>query len=366
MNDSYFISKAVSLALKGQFTSKPGVKVGCVIVKNNKILGQGFYENYGGPHAEINAINDVKRKFKKNYLSKLSGSDIYISLEPCSKKGKTGACVNELKKYNFNRIIVGTEDPTQKGLKILEQSGYEVKNLQDKNCFALNRTFFHKAKFNKPFIKAKIAMSSDQKSVFVSSKRKWITGGLARKDVQFLRAEADIIVTGAGTINLDKPSMNVRLKKLSSNINFIQPDRYVFSKDLSLDWTAPFFSLPGKKILVTAKKKLPKIPRNLKDISIMNFSTNKNYINPVNFVNRVSKQNVNNILIEAGPALLGSFGDENLIDEYIFFISPEKLGDKALHFYGGQNKINFFESKQFDIVEEINIGKDKKIVLRKK
>ena len=366
MNDSHFISKTVSIALKGKYSTKPGVNVGCLIVKNNKIIGKGFYEEYGGSHAEINAINDVKRKYKTSYLSKLSGSKIYISLEPCSKKGKTGACVNELKKYDFKKIIIGCEDPTQSGLSILEQAGYEVKNLNDENCVSLNEAFFHKAKFMKPFIRAKIAMSSDQKSVFVSGKRKWITGKQARKDVQFLRAEADIIITGAGTINADKPSMNVRQKKIVSNKSFTQPDRYVFSKDLSLDWTAPFFDLPGKKVVVTAKKKLPKFSRNIKDISIMNCSSNRNHLDPINFINRVSKENINNILIESGPALLGSFGDENLIDEYIFYISPERLGDKALHFYGGQNKINFFESKQFDIVEEINIGKDKKIVLRKK
>ena len=104
MNDSHFLSKTISLALKGKFNTKPGVNVGCVIVKNNKIIGRGFYERFGGSHAEINAINDVKRKYKTTYRSKLSGSKIYISLEPCSKKGKTGACVDELKKYNFKKI----------------------------------------------------------------------------------------------------------------------------------------------------------------------------------------------------------------------------------------------------------------------
>ena len=155
-------------------------------------------------------------------------------------------------------------------------------------------------------------------------------------------------------------------EKIVSNKNFVQPSRYVFSKDLSLDWTAPFFHLPGKKVVVTAKKKLPKFSRDLKDISILNCRSNRNQLDPVDFIKRLSKENINNILIESGPALLGSFGDENLIDEYIFYLSPEKLGDKASHFYGGQNKINFFESKQFDIVDEINIGKDKKVILRKK
>ena len=365
MNDTYFISKAVSLALKGKFNTRPGVNVGCVIVKNNKIIGQAFYEKYGGPHAEINAINQVKRKYKKNFFSKLTGSDIYVTLEPCSKKGKTGACVDELKKYDFKRVVIGAEDPTQNGITNLQRAGYEVINLENQQCLALNKSFFHKAKFKKPFIRAKVAMSSDHKSVFTSKQRKWITGIPARNDVQRLRAEADIILTGSGTINEDSPSMNVRTKKIIANKNFVQPARYVFSNNLKLNWTAPFFRLPGKKVVVTSKKNLPKLPQGISDISVMSLQ-NKNPISSKDFVKEISKLNINNILIEAGPKLLGSFGDHNLIDEYIFYISKEKLEDKALYFYGGSKQLNFFDSKLFDIVEEKIIGKDKKIILRKK
>ncbi len=366
MNDNHFISKAVSLALKGKFNTKPGVNVGCVIVKNNKIIGQGFYEKYGGAHAEINAINQVKRKYKKNYVSQLSDSDMYVTLEPCSKKGKTGACVDELKKYDFKRIVIGAKDPTQNGFKNLQLSGYEVINLNSQQCLTLNESFLHKAKFKKPFVRAKIAMSSDHKSVMSSKQRKWITGIPARNDVQTLRAEADIILTGAGTINEDNPSMNVRSKKIIANKNFIQPERYVFSNNLELNWTAPFFKLPGKKVVVTSKKNLPRLPRGINDIALMRLKKNSDSLSSKDFIKKISKLNINNILIEAGPKLLGSFGDYNLIDEYIFYISQEKLGDKALYFYGGSKQLNFFDKKLFDIVEETNIGKDRKIILRKK
>ena len=366
MNDNHFISKAVSLALKGKFNTKPGVNVGCVIVKNNKIIGQGFYEKYGGAHAEINAINQVKRKYKKNYVSQLSDSDIYVTLEPCSKKGKTGACVDELKKYDFKRIVIGAKDPTQNGFKNLQLAGYEVINLNSQQCLTLNESFLHKAKFKKPFVRAKIAMSSDHKSVMSSKQRKWITGIPARNDVQTLRAEADIILTGAGTINEDNPSMNVRSKKIIANKNFIQPERYVFSNNLELNWTAPFFKLPGKKVVVTSKKNLPRLPRGINDIALMRLKKNSDSLSSKDFIKKISKLNINNILIEAGPKLLGSFGDYNLIDEYIFYISQEKLGDKALYFYGGSKQLNFFDKKLFDIVEETNIGKDRKIILRKK
>ena len=366
MNDKLFIAKAKALAAKGKFNSKPGVNVGSIIVKNQKIIGQGFYEGFGGPHAEINAINDVKKKYKKNFLSQLSGSEIYVTLEPCSKKGKTGACVDELKKYDFKRIIIGSRDPTQRGLDNLRNAGYEVTSLNDRRCIDLNLGFLHKAKFNKPFVRAKIAMSADHKSVFLTKKRKWITGIPARNDVQCLRAESDIVLTGAGTINEDLPSMNVRLKKIVSSKAFDQPKRYVFSKDLALDWNAPFFNLPGQKVVVTSKRSLPKSASNIKNLSLLNCKRKGLFLDPKNFIEKISRFQINNILLESGPNLLGSFGDSNLIDELIFYISPEKLGSQAEYFYKGKNKINFFDNKQFDIVEETQIGKDKKIVLRKK
>ena len=366
MNDKFFIAKAIALAAKGKFNTKPGVNVGAIIVKNQKIIGQGFYKGYGGPHAEINAINDVKKKYKKNFLSKLSGSEIYVTLEPCSKKGKTGACVDELKKYDFKRIIIGSRDPTQRGLDNLRKAGYEVKSLNDQSCEDLNLGFLHKAKFKKPFVRAKIAMSADHKSVFLTKKRKWITGIPARNDVQRLRAESDIVLTGAGTIKEDLPSMNVRLKKIVANKDFDQPKRYVFSKNLDLDWNAPFFNLPGQKVVVTSKRSLPKSARSIKNLSLLNCKSKGRFLDPKNFIEKISRFQINNILLESGPNLLGSFGDSNLIDEFIFYISSEKLGSQAEYFYKGKNKINFFDNKQFDIVEETRVGKDKKIVLRKK
>ena len=134
--------------------------------------------------------------------------------------------------------------------------------------------------------RAKVAMSSDYKSVFASKQRKWITGISARNDVQTLRAEAGIILTGAGTINTDNPSMNVRSKKIIANKNFIQPERYVFSNSLKLNWSAPFFKLPGKKVVVTSKKSLSKLPKDINDISLMSLKKNSNSISSKDFIKR--------------------------------------------------------------------------------
>ena len=112
-----------------------------IIVKNQKIIGQGYYKGFGGPHAEINAINEVKKKYKKNYPLKTFWERNLFTLEPCGKKGKTGACVDELKRYDFKRIIIGSRDPTQKGLDNLQKAGYEVTSLNDQSCVVL-KSFF--------------------------------------------------------------------------------------------------------------------------------------------------------------------------------------------------------------------------------
>ena len=322
------------------------------------MVGRGWTAAGGRPHAEAAALAQAGKEAR--------GATAYVTLEPCSKKGKTGACVDELKKYDFKRIIIGSRDPTQKGLDNLRKAGYEVKSLNDKSCEELNLGFLHKAKFKKPFVRAKIAMSADHKSVFLTKKRKWITGIPARNDVQCLRAESDVVLTGSGTINKDSPSMNVRLKKILASKAFDQPKRYVFSKELTLDWNAPFFNLPGQKVVVTSKRSLPKSAKNIKNLSLLHCKSKGRFLDPKNFIEKISKFQINNILLESGPNLLGSFGDVNLIDEFIFYISPEKLGSQAEYFYKGKNKINFFDNEQFDIVEETQVGKDKKIVFRKK
>ena len=117
MTEKKFMSLAYDLAKRGQYTTKPGVNVGCVIVKKGKIIGQGWYEKYGGCHAEVNAINSVKRRYPKSYEDALSNSSIYVSLEPCSTHGKTPPCVNELKKYSFKEVVIGDKDKSQMVLK---------------------------------------------------------------------------------------------------------------------------------------------------------------------------------------------------------------------------------------------------------
>lgn len=366
MNDEFYIEKAVALAKKGTYLVNPGVKVGCVITKNNKILGEGYYEYFGGPHAEVNAINSIKNKFGKKYRDILKGSTLYVTLEPCSKKGKTEACTKLLKEYDFEKIIVGSRDPTQKGIEDLKKAGKNLKILKSVNCECLNENFFFSIKNKRPFVRAKVAMSKDEKSSFISSKRKWITSLASRKDAQKFRAISDLVLTGSGTIKRDRPSLNVRDKKIINLKKFKQPARGIISSSVEIDSSIPFFNLSGDKIIFTNSKSSIKKGSALRDVEIKKCKENKGKIDLKDVLKKAFEFGSRSLLLEAGPTLVGAFGDLNLIDEYVFYISSEKLGKKGLHFYKGEAKYSLFDSNLFEIVSKAKIGNDLKVIARRK
>ena len=226
MTEKKFMSLAYDLAKRGQYTAKPGVNVGCVIVKKGKIIGQGWYEKYGGRHAEVNAIDSVKRRYPKSYEHALSNSSIYVSLEPCSTHGKTPPCVDELKKYSFKEVVIGDKDKSQNGIKELKKVGLKVKEL-NLNDLKINQGFLKKVNLKRPYVRAKIAMSKDGKISFRNNRNKWITSKASRKDAHHYRAISDLIITGTGTLLKDNPSLNVRDRKITKHKSFKQPDKAV-------------------------------------------------------------------------------------------------------------------------------------------
>ena len=182
MTDSSFMLEALELAKKGKFTVQNGVCVGCIISKDNKILGQGWYEYYGAPHAEIKAIESIKEKYKDNYEEVLSGSILTVTLEPCSTFGKTPPCLDEILKHNFKKVIIGALDPSQSSVEKLKAAGIEVSLEEVPND--LNNGFFSSLLHKKPYVRAKIAMSEDQKTSFIKDDQQWITSAESREDGQ--------------------------------------------------------------------------------------------------------------------------------------------------------------------------------------
>ena len=365
MTEKKFMSLAYDLAKRGQYTTKPGVNVGCVIVKKGKIIGQGWYEKYGGRHAEVNAINSVKRRYPKSYEDALSNSSIYVSLEPCSTHGKTPPCVDELKKYSFKEVVIGDKDKSQNGIKELKKAGLDVKEL-NLNDLKTNQGFLKKVNLKRPYVRAKIAMSKDGKISFKNNKNKWITSKASRKDAHHYRAISDLIVTGTGTLLKDDPSLNVRDRNITKHKSFKQPDKAVVGNSLKDLKDLKFFKDKLKKIVFASRKKnLPNINQLTNtEVKILNESGSK--LDLVSLLNKIEKMGYKEILIEAGPKLLTSFIKADLIDEFIVYIAPKILSNTADSFFEGPSSLNPLKSKKYKIIESTKIGIDKKLIYRKK
>ena len=355
--------EAQELAKKGQYTKQNGCCVGCVISKNNKILGQGYYEYFGAPHAEIKAIESVKEANKDNYMELLSGSTLTVTLEPCSTFGKTPPCLDEILKYNFKKVIIGSIDPSQSSIKKLKAAGIEIEIEEISND--LNKGFFSSLLNKRPYVRAKIAMSEDQKIAFKENDQQWITSIESREDGQQYRALSDLILTGSGTVLTDDPYLNVRNKELINLKGFSQPTKGLISSS-SIEPSLNFFSAEGKKIIFCNKEDKHENFKNDNNVSIVEIDRlENNKIDLKKLLTKINLLKYNDVLLEAGPSLITSFINEDLIDEFIIYIAPKMLSNTALSFFNGDEAKSPFNSNQFELTDEEKIKDDRKLIFKR-
>ena len=355
--------EAQELAKKGQYTKQNGCCVGCIISKNNKILGQGYYEYFGAPHAEIKAIESVKKANKDNYMKLLSGSTLTVTLEPCSTFGKTPPCLDEILKYNFKKVIIGAVDPSQSSIKKLEAAGIEVEI--EKISDELNKGFFSSLLNKRPYVRAKIAMSEDQKIAFKENDQQWITSIESREDGQKYRALSDLILTGSGTVLTDDPYLNVRNKELINLKGFSQPAKGLISSS-PLKSNLNFFSVEGKKIIFCNKENKHENFKNDNNVSIVEIDRlENNKIDLKQLLTKINSLKYNDVLLEAGPSLITSFINEDLIDEFIIYIAPKMLSNTALSFFNGDETKSPFNSNKFELTDEEKIKDDRKLIFKR-
>ncbi|MCK5872098.1 MAG: bifunctional diaminohydroxyphosphoribosylaminopyrimidine deaminase/5-amino-6-(5-phosphoribosylamino)uracil reductase RibD, partial [Methylococcales bacterium] len=237
VNDHHFMAKALACAAKGRYTTDPNPRVGCVLVKNNKIIAEGWHKSAGLGHAEVDALKKT---------TEAEGSTAYVTLEPCCHQGKTPPCTEALIKAKVARVVIAMQDPNplvaEQGIKKLRQARMKVCcGVLEQDANALNKGFIKRMKQGLPFIQSKLAMSLDGRTAMASGESKWITGTDARQDVQHLRAESSVILTGIKTVLADDPSLNVRL-----NEHVLQPIRVVLDSRLQMPMMAKMVSLEGE------------------------------------------------------------------------------------------------------------------------
>ncbi len=326
--------RCIELAKNGIHTCKPNPRVGCVIVKDEKIIGEGWHKKTGGDHAEIMAL--------KNCEVNPEGSVVFISLEPCTHKGRTAPCIEALIDAKVSKVIFSSLDPNPKvsgkSIDILSAAGIEVSHgLLEEESSELNIGFFQRMKRNRPFIRSKIGSSLDGKIALSNGESKWITSAESREDVQNLRARSCAMMTSNQTVLLDDPSLNVRINNFSDDD---QPLRVVIDSTMQCTGNEKIFQLPGET-MIHSKRVDEALFEHLASIEI------------------------NNVLVEAGPRLNGALLELNLIDELIIYMAPCILGPDAIDMFDSPVIKKLSDRYSFAIKDLTSIGPDMKITLRK-
>ena len=333
--DQVFMARAIKIAKRGRFTARPNPMVGCVVVKDNQIIGEGWHRVYGQAHAEINAL--------KQAGSLAKGATCYVTLEPCCHHGKTPPCAQALIDAGIVKVISAMRDPNPKvdggGFSLLNKAGIQTQyGLLEKESRNLNRGFISRFETGKPWVTLKLAMSLDGKTALADGSSQWITGSLAREDVQKLRAKQDAILTGIGTFLADDPSLNVRPEnsewwnQLEDNQkDFSQPRKILLDRKGRANLNSKFFnemgSLPQKKAKDVWWVKENKL---IKVFNSQVTDTNQSFGKLSKVLEYSAKNGVNNLLVESGHLLAGAFINDSLVDEIIVYIAPKLMGKDAM------------------------------------
>ena len=326
----HYMAYAIKLAHKGVYTTHPNPRVGCVIVKDKKIIGEGYHQRAGQPHAEVLALG--------NAGSDANGATAYVTLEPCSHTGKTPPCADTLIKSGLSCVIIAMQDPNPlvsgNGINKLREAGIEVLvGIMEQQALELNKGFVKRMQQGLPWVRVKMAMSLDGRTAMASGESQWITASDARIDVQKYRAKADAILTGQGTLVADNPSLNVRLNANDLGIKgeIRQPVRVVLDQDLQMSAQAKMLTLNGDTWVYTCthnqhKKQL--LEQHGAKV-IESVADENNFLELKTVLKDLAKREINEVHVEAGQTLTGALLGEGLVDELVIYMAPALMGSDA-------------------------------------
>ena len=363
-NDKEFLLASLMLAEKGRYSCKPNPKVGCVLVKDQKVIGEGWHQIAGEGHAEVNAIADAKHRQEST-----QGATAYVSLEPCSFTGKTPPCVNALLDAGIQRVVCASVDPNPKvagnGLEKLRSQGVDASVLEDADiqlkAERLNRGFFKRMRTGMPWVMLKTASSIDGRTADSKGHSKWITSEESRQDVQFLRAESDAVLTGSGTQQADNPSLNVRLDALLYKL-IKQPYRVLLDSQFQVSVSDNIVGDDEQLIVFTTQDQSHKI-KSFADKAQIEVCE---IIELENVLKTLATIEVNQLMIEAGPILSGAFLEAGLVDEIIHYIAPSVIGSNGKGMFDFTKDLSIHEKKMFQLHTVKQIENDIKLVYVRK
>jgi len=311
--DQAMMRRALELAEQGLYTTTPNPRVGCVITRNDKLVGEGWHEIAGGPHAEVVALQKAG--------AEAAGATLYVNLEPCNHQGRTPPCVEALKKAKVKRVVAAMRDPNPQaagGGAALEAAGIGFEHgLLEHEARELNIGFVSRMTRGRPWVRLKIAATLDGRTALSDGTSQWITGAEARRDGHRWRARACAILTGAGTVRADDPRLTVREVDTPR-----QPLRVIVDSRLETPPVARI--LQGEKALVFAATHGA-----LPNAEVVCLPNKNQKVELPAMLEELARRGVNELHVEAGFRLNGSLVREGCVDEYLLYFNPSFLGDNA-------------------------------------
>ena len=330
------MSHALQLAARGRFTTSPNPMVGCVVVREGKIVGEGWHLRAGEAHAEAIALGQAGDLARS--------SEVYITLEPCAHYGRTGPCVNLLLEARVGSVIICSEDPNPlvggSGIEKLQSAGIPVKlGLLEDQARNFNRGFFKRHQNGLPWVTVKMAASLDGRTAMADGQSQWITSPSARLDVQRLRAQSCAIISGIGTQKMDDPSLNLRVdyQALGSDpavakSELRQPLRVIVDSHCEMAPNSKMLSQTGRILVATVdgntqRERAEKLI--LAGAGVVFFPQSNGQVDLLKLLHHLAQLGCNSVLVEAGATLAGSFMAEGLTDEFIYYMAPKLMGSDA-------------------------------------
>jgi diaminohydroxyphosphoribosylaminopyrimidine deaminase/5-amino-6-(5-phosphoribosylamino)uracil reductase len=357
--DEAAMRRALELAERGLFTTHPNPRVGAVLARDQEIVGEGWHERAGEPHAEPIAIRAAGERAR--------GATAYVTLEPCCHHGRTPPCVEVLLAAGVRRVVFAIGDPNPRvnggGAKLLREAGVQVESgLLEKEASELNAGFLLRMRAGRPFVRLKSAASLDGRTALANGASKWITSEEARADVQHWRARSSAILTSADTVLADDPRLDVRIDPQR------QPLRVVLDRRRRVRKTARVLAPPGEVLLFAgparSRAKAGAV-ETLGPARIERIRNLRGHLDLGRVMKRLAELEINEVLVEAGPRLAGALLAANLVDEWLLYLAPRLLGKDAKPLAAMTKLTRLDAAPAFSLVESRTVGPDLRLRLRK-
>ncbi len=353
--DREYMARALGLAELGMYTATPNPRVGCVIVRDGVVVGEGWHRKAGEPHAEVNALEAAGGKTR--------GATVYVSLEPCSHFGRTAPCADALVRADVARVVAAMRDPDPKGAgggTKLEASGIRFEcGLLEEEARELNIGFISRVTRGRPWVRIKIAASLDGRTALANGKSQWITGGEARKDGHRWRARACAVLTGIGTVTADDPRLDVREVETTR-----QPLRVIVDSRLETPPTARILQAGPVLVFCSGDRPEQRAALESRGAEITVLSNPHGKVDLPAMLAVLAARGINELHVEAGVKLNGSMVREGCVDELLVYLAPSLLGDTAQAMAGLASMTSLDERIALAYRSVDRVGADLRILAR--